>query len=568
MSALRVKQIATILMQIFRSHLDLNDLGDKDKGKNDKILSRSLAAFAIYYLTGCDEKDAAFAVWDGGGDNGIDAAYVDASENRIILVQSKWINSGSGEPESKDISAFIDGVRDIIEQDSSSFAERLHGKFSEISKAIAVPGYTINVVVISTGEESLAEHATKKLDKILEEINGPSELEPVATYKIIGLPSIYKFLSTGKSPENISLDATFFDWSSVPVPYSAYFGIIDGLQLKNWWLAHGKRLVAKNIRHALGATDVNNQIRNTAINSPESFWYFNNGITLIADKVTKAPVSVASKASGNFHFEGASIVNGAQTVSTLGRIEDNEKVAQVRVPVRVIILSTAPEGFGGEVTRTNNLQNRVEARDFVAQDMQQTRLQMEMGIEGVEYQFLRSEDFIPSINSCELIEVTTALACASGDSSYAVQVKTGIGRFFLDLNKAPYKALFNPSLSGAKAFNATLVQREIDNWIDTKKKSLTKKSGAGWGVLIHGNRVIASCVFSLLNGNALLSPISEFRSSISSFFVNEKCESIYSHMVSIIEDQYPGKFLSVLFKNPSASKSIMEQAVKASKAKE
>ena len=124
-------------------------------------------------------------------------------------------------------------------------------------------------------------------------------------------------------------------------------------------------------------------------------------------------------------------------------------LGKVRVPIRVIILKSAPAGFGSEVRRTNNLQNRVEPRDFVAQDPEQKRPREEMAIEGVDYQFVRSEDSSVTSNSCELTEVTTALACASGDSGLAVQIKTGISRFFADLQKAPYKAIFNPSLSGA-----------------------------------------------------------------------------------------------------------------------
>jgi AIPR protein len=107
----------------------------------------------------------------------------------------------------------------------------------------------------------------------------------------------------------------FWEWSHISQPYSAYFGIVDGLQLKGWWSVYRKRLLAKNIRHALGATEVNNQIRSTALHAPEKFWYFNNGITLIADEILKAPVAAASRAAGNFQFKGASIVNGAQTVS-------------------------------------------------------------------------------------------------------------------------------------------------------------------------------------------------------------------------------------------------------------
>jgi hypothetical protein len=315
-----------------------------------------------------------------------------------------------------------------------------------------------------------------------------------------------------------------------------------------------------NIRHALGATDVNTQIRQTAVTRPENFWYFNNGITLIADEALKAPATVASRSSGNFQLRGASIVNGAQTVSTLGRIEDDDALGRVRVPIRVILLEAAPQDFGREVTRTNNLQNRIEARDFAAQDPEQQRVQMEMGMEDVEYQFVRSEDFVASANSCDLIELTTALACASGDSSYAVAIKTGIGRFFADLTKAPYKAMFNPSLSGARAFNSVLVQREIDSWIEAKKTAAPKRSGAPWGVLVHGNRILSAIVFKRLGSNSLSSAISEFRRLLSDLGIEENCSIVYNQMVKVVEENYPGKFLAVLFKNPGLSKDVFEKS--------
>ena len=87
-----------------------------------------------------------------------------------------------------------------------------------------------------------------------------------------------------------------------------------------------------------------------------------------------------------------------------------------------------------------------------------------MTVEGIDYQYVRSDDVTVSATSCDLVEVTIALACAVGDSTLAVQVKTGIGRFFADLNKAPYKTIFNPSTSGAVAFNATITLREIEKF--------------------------------------------------------------------------------------------------------
>ena len=306
---------------------------------------------------------------------------------------------------------------------------------------------------------------------------------------------------------------------------------------------------------------MNNQIKQTAASEPEKFWYFNNGITLIADEAIKAPANAASQSAGQFSFRGASIVNGAQTVSSLSKVDNDANLGRVRVPIRIILLKTAPAGFGGDVTRTNNLQNRIESRDFVAQDPQQKRIREEMAVEGIDYQFVRSEEISPTSVSCELIEVTTALACASGDPTLAVQVKTGIGRFFNDLTKAPYKSVFNPSISGAHAFNVTVTNRRIEGWIERKKKSVAKKSGSPWGILIHENRILAAVVFKMYGLNKLSRPINEFSNeTIDQSALDAMCEAAYGKMIKYADKHFPAKFLAVLFKNPSASKQVFDDA--------
>jgi hypothetical protein len=183
-----------------------------------------------------------------------------------------------------------------------------------------------------------------------------------------------------------------------------------------------------------------------------------------------------------------------------------------------------------------------------------------MAIEGIDYQFLRSEDAVPTQTTCELIEVTTALACAAGDYNLAVQVKTGIGRFFADLKKPPYKTIFNTSTSGAKAFNATITHRGIEQWIERKKKELPKKSGPDWGVLVHGNRILASAVFANYGNKRLSQPISAFETSLKQEELDALCEQAYKKMVDAISTHYSGKVLAVLFKNPTMSKHVFEIA--------
>ncbi|ASM77849.1 hypothetical protein VITFI_CDS2071 [Vitreoscilla filiformis] len=449
MSTLKVNQIRGKIRAMFEPYLDVKDIGANDAEREQKILSRCLAAFAVYLRSGCSEKEASESVWDGVDDNGIDAAFFDESAKCVVFVQSKWINKGSGEPEAKDLNTFVKGVRDSIEQDPTNFHKRLQGRFSDIAFRIGTPGVSVELVVISTGASSLARHGNAVLDDFISELNG-DDLDAIASKSIIGLAEVYSGLANDLSQSSVEIDATILDWSHVPSPHPAYFGLIDGLSLKFWWKTHGKSLVSSNIRHSLGSTEVNNEIKNSAAMAPQKFWYFNNGITLVANDVSKAPAGAASKSAGVFSFRGASIVNGAQTVSSLARVENDEQLGRVRVPIRVILLKDAPEGFGSEVTRTNNLQNRVEPRDFVAQDLEQKRIRQEMAIEGIDYQFVRSGDVVATATACELVEVTTALACATGESGHAVQIKTGIGRFFADLKKPPTKRCLIQRLAGQK----------------------------------------------------------------------------------------------------------------------
>lgn len=350
MSSLKVNQIKQKVRTMFEPHLDLSDIGAQDAERDQKILSRCLAALAIYLEAGCSEMEAAASVWDGTDDNGIDAAFFDPSDLRVLFVQSKWINKGSGEPEAKDLGAFTKGAREVIEQDNTSFRPALHSRFSDIALRLGNPGTSVHLIVISTGSSTLAKHGMSVLESFSKDMNG-NEPDAIASFDVMGLTEVYSGLAHDPTQSNVAVEATLLDWSYIASPYQAYFGLIDGLQLKRWWKTHGKGLVASNIRHALGSTEVNTDIKQTAVVHPEHFWYFNNGITLVSHEAIKAPAGAASRAAGNFSFKGASIVNGAQTVSSLARVEDDHKLALVRVPVKIILLKGTPSGFGEEVTR-------------------------------------------------------------------------------------------------------------------------------------------------------------------------------------------------------------------------
>lgn len=538
----------------------MSDVKPEDRQFETKRLTRCLAALAILRASGCTPAEAGKSVCDGTGDNGIDAIFYDASASEVIVVQSKWIQSGTGEPSLRDIQTFAEGVSAIIDQKPDGFDKRIHPVLASIFDALISVGTTIKILVVSTGAQGLAAPALNRLNKLVDAINGPDGDQKLATFEVIGLSEVYSQLAKGTDHRPIDIELNILDWSFLRDPFGGYWGTVDGVQLKNLWAQFGKRLVTKNIRNSLGSTEVNEGIRQTASKDPDRFWYYNNGITFVADEASRAPATSASQRSGVFLFSGASIVNGAQTVSSLASVEDDASLGKVRVATRVIILKNSPSEFGDMVTRTNNLQNRVEGRDFVKEDPEQHRLQTEMRMENVDYQFLRGEPFTSSATACELPELITALACASGDASLAVLAKTAIGRFYADIKRAPYKSVINSSVTGARAFNAVVVQRHIDAVIDERRKALGRKSGSNFGVLVHGNRVLAAAVFEVASLN-LEQPIADFAASLNRTAIEEAVDELAASFVTVVERDYQNRFLAVLFKSPTESRTLLDNAV-------
>ena len=96
MSNLHLMQIARKLHELFESSIPQDDIAAHDPEREQKLLTRCLAAFGIYSQSGCEAAHAAASVTDGGDDNGVDAVYFSLPNKTLYIVQSKWIKDGNG----------------------------------------------------------------------------------------------------------------------------------------------------------------------------------------------------------------------------------------------------------------------------------------------------------------------------------------------------------------------------------------------------------------------------------------------------------------------------------------
>lgn len=560
MSIIHVTQIAAKISSMFESQLDISDLNTADPELDTKKLTRCLAAYAAYRIGGADEREAAESVVDGGDDNGIDAIYYSTSTKRMTIIQSKWSKKGTGEPDTGDVRKFKDGIVDLINLEFDRFNSKVKRKQSLIEKALTDFDTKFDIVLIHTGNQTLSIHSQRVIDDLLKEMNetGDENNEDILIFHQLNQGAIHSHLASGVDGEPIDLEIGLSQWGKVDHPQSAYYGMVAGEEVASWWVDKDKRLFARNIRQMLGATEVNEEIRHTLETFPEKFWYFNNGITVVADTIKKSAVGGNSRDLGFFKASNISVVNGAQTVSTIGRYkaEGGNNLDKVKVAIRVISLDGADSDFGGTVTKTNNRQNRIENRDFVSQDEEQIRIRRELSIEGIDYNIVRSDSFKPTEKSFDLAEATVALACASGEPALAVQAKREIGKFYESLVKAPYRTIFNPNISGVSVLNSVNALRIIEKTIEDEIEKLEKKSGKHYGLLVHGNRMIALLAMKEAN---ISQKAKNYNFEVDTLDLKIKAIDAANKIRVFIDKKHPEKVLGTLFKNSSICKDLYQQ---------
>jgi hypothetical protein len=532
----------------------MSDLSHDYEHAENHLLTRALAAHAVQFLAQTDPQSAASAVTDGTNDNGIDAIFYDVRDKRLYIIQSKWIHSGTGEPGNGEVKKFITGIKDLFNNKFERFNERIARKADTIINALNDPYSRYVIALAYTGINELSSQSQRDIQDLLEEINDASDL---LTFKNLNQTALHASLTLGLTGEPITLDIGIKSWGKVDNPHIAFYGQVDGMQVFDWWKGHGTRLFAKNLRSVIGDTEVNNEIRETLETRPDYFWYFNNGVTVVARKITKTMMGGGNTDYGTFHCEDMNIVNGAQTVGTIGKSGEKipERLEGVYIPIRIISLEHGQSNFNEEITKTNNRQNKIENRDFVTLDPEQSRIKTELAIDGIDYSVMRVESYVRTDRSFDLIEGTTALACASTKITLVVQLKREIGKLWEDIGKTPYKEIFNNSVPGLYVWRCVKIQRKIEKALEEIEES-PELSGRDRSILTHGNRFISALVFHNLDVAKFKDPSFEFDVVTQDEIITSGTEESYNTLKKFIDLYFSNAIIPTLFKNLSKCRAL------------
>jgi len=212
------------------------------------------------------------------------------------------------------------------------------------------------------------------------------------------------------------------------VDWAAYQTSVPGSLIFGWYSKWGTDLFSANVRDYLGSREsdanINNSIKDTAVESPENFWVYNNGITALVNSLDV----VENISNTKLSISGISIVNGAQTSGAIGSLEKSPNKS-LMVPIRFI--STNSKARIQDIIRFNNSQNKISASDFRSTDQIQKRLKEEFGkIPEAEYEGGRrgggSDTIKRRPNLLPSYTVGQALAAFHGDPVVAYDRKSEI----------------------------------------------------------------------------------------------------------------------------------------------
>lgn len=557
MSVLHVRHIESALDGALADYVDMSDVAAIDADhRRSTLLTRALAAFPVVAFTGATPIEIALSVTDGTGDNGIDLIYYDMAQERLYVVQSKWRADGNGSPSVADVQKFLQGIRDLVNLEFGRFNDKVNSMSGAITAALDNPRVTIEAIFVHTGTQEQTNQINDLYSDLLGQMNDGGEILSLRTMR---QSDVHALVSGEIEGDGIDLDVALFDWGQVTDPYTAFYGQVAASDIAAWHGDHGSALFARNLRKFITDSDVNHTISQSVISSPDTFWYFNNGITILCQSIQRKAIGGTDRKHGQFSCAGVSVVNGAQTVGSIGEalsgvdIADDD-VTDARVLVRLISLENCPPEFSTAVTRATNTQNRIVSRDFVALDQEQERLRIELRIEGKTYALKTGDPDSAPEDGCSVVDATVALGCADPDVQMAVQVKREIGRIWEDTSSQMYKRLFNGGTTSTKVWRAVGVLRQVDAALREIQRT---EDGRRRQVAVHGNRLLLHMVYRGLGPNAF----SDGSDGPDLSEVEARVGELFEATVVAIETDYEGNYLASLFKNATKCKLVVESVM-------
>ena len=341
---------------------------------------------------------------DSVKDGGVDALLSDPNSetNNLIICQSKFKESIT-----------FDEVRDAVAKTILFYKSMLRGEYEIVNEKVQRRFLSLNAEVgdeskvcfvfyTSASKNGIREDRVQKLlqEHGLDTINYEIQLyfaEDVVD-EIKESESRRPTVENGKISIDESNNVLYYNDDAIIVNVSAF-------SIKELYATHSTNLLSRNLRYFIKKRDIDLSINETISKNPETFWFKNNGLTIICDDFNISGKEIKLR---NF-----SIVNGGQTTNLLHKSREINKDHDFYLPCKIVrtVGDTEDEKnlFSLEIAKATNSQKAIKQIDLKANAPEQVRFGIAMRNIGVFYQTKRGEsipkDYKEDYKNTDLVEV-------------------------------------------------------------------------------------------------------------------------------------------------------------------
>lgn len=431
--------------------------------------------------------DSINAVVDGSGDGGIDTIFNDPNDDNdsLVIVQSKYYSTAAI---NKDLilSALYKIRKCISDIKSHRYSNYNREIVSRLDSVYSEKGRNASIrVMFLTPYDPRMEKSIKNIEKAVAQEFADLNVELKFGKDIC------------KQIENIQKSKPWVEDGDVKIDKrdnfltygdDAVIVNISAQSLATLYHKHDNSLLGYNLRYYIRNKNVDTGIDKTINDSPDEFWYRNNGITLICDDYAIDGKVVRLK---NF-----SIINGGQTTYKISKADiERDFYLLCKIVKRRGTSEREKENFVVNISQATNAQKPIKLSDLVSNTPEQTRLKGDLRRLGVCYITKRGEKADGSGKHMPY-QVTTiqkfgklALATILQQPGRARNNQTAIFK-----NDAPLKIFNNPNV------NLMVDLLRVEYYYELYKKNLAKnvepklKSVISNGATYHLASVTYLCV--------------------------------------------------------------------------
>jgi len=346
-----------------------------------------------------DDEVAAKAVTGVSHDKGVDAVFIDDDTAKIFVLQGKCHLGEKAPSENRsDVLAFAQLAQTITSRDGhyASYRKTLDPlvteKLDRARQRVRRRNYGLHLYYVTSG--ACSSPLKDEAESEIAQANGRVDLSILDRPDILALLTDYL---RGAAPPvpflDLKIDASGVVGSDGVIQrfdetagIESWIFTMSGKDAGELYAAAKDRLFARNIRGFLGATAINEGMRNTLMREAEHFWYFNNGITIVCNSARKT----AERGAAVLRVANPQVINGQQTTRML------YKIPQKRASVLVRVISIPRDEDKGEaqfeqlvsnIVAATNWQNAILPSDLRSNDTIQVAIERESA--RLRYHYLR-----------------------------------------------------------------------------------------------------------------------------------------------------------------------------------